>query len=506
MSHRRIRAALVAALLIGSFGASRSASAGTSSAGASDDGLSQKDRELLALASANGQKNVTLLIAAGSGSSRQVVSGLQQLGGSVAYRDDALGYIRASVPIGKAEAVTALAGVQAVDVDEVIPLPDPRPDGAVPPTPQPAPGASTPRNNPYMPVGDTGGAAFTAAHPTWDGRGVTVGIVDTGITLDHPSLLTTSTGERKIVDWVTGTDPFSDGDPTWVNMAAQVSGSTFSHEGVTYTAPVAGTYRIGLFNERDGRLGGPEVGNDVNRDGNPAGSSGIFAVLWNATTNDVFVDTNQNHSFADEAAMTDYKVRFDVGFFGTDNPATPVAERMPFVVQTDGQKKVVNIGIVSGLHGSHVAGIVAANSMFGGAMSGEAPGAKLVSVRACLFVAGCTAHALIEGMIYAAKQANVDVINMSIGGLPALNDGNNARCVVYDRLIDQSNVQMFLSAGNDGSGVNTVGDPGVCGKVVSVGASITNATWTSNYGSTGPNPAGNLFPFSSRGPTEAGGF
>ena len=38
-------------------------------------------------------------------------------------------------------------------------------------------------------------------------------------------------------------------------------------------------------------------------------------------------------------------------------------------------------------------------------MSGAAPGAKLVSVRACLFIAGCTAHALIEGMIYAAEAA-----------------------------------------------------------------------------------------------------
>ena len=128
---------------------------------------------------------------------------------------------------------------------------------------------------------------------------------------------------------------------------------------------------------------------------------------------------------------------------------------MPFVVQTDGKNKFVNIGIVSGAHGSHVAGIAAGNSLFGGAMSGAAPGAKIVSVRVCLFVAGCTAHALIEGMIYVAKQGNVDVINMSIGGLPALNDGNNARAVLYDRLIEQYNVQMFISAGNSGPGVNT---------------------------------------------------
>ena len=37
--------------------------------------------------------------------------------------------------------------------------------------------------------------------------------------------------------------------------------------------------------------------------------------------------------------MTDYKVNRDVGYFGTDNPATPVAERMPFVVQIDGDEQ-----------------------------------------------------------------------------------------------------------------------------------------------------------------------
>jgi subtilisin family serine protease len=501
MSRRRsLTAALVASLLMVPLGVSHTASAGKPS----DDGLSKDDHELLAIAAANGQGSVTLLIAAKGGAAKQVVSGVQALGGVVGYRDDALGYIRASVPTAKAESVASLAGVQAVDVDEIIPIPDPVPQGQGVPAPQTPPSAATPNNNPYMPTGDTGGAQFVAAHPTWDGRGVTVGIVDTGITLDHPSLLTTSTGERKIVDWVTAIAETGDDDPTWLDMRTQVNGPSFTVGNVAYTAPSAGTFRFAIFNERDPRLGG-ELGRDVNRDGNPAGSSGLFAVLWNTTSNNVYVDTNQNNNFTDDMAMTDYKVRYDVNYFGTDNPATPYVDRMPFVVQTDAKTKFVNIGIVAAQHGSHVAGIVAGNRLFGGAMSGEAPGAKIVSIRACLFIAGCTAHALIEGMIYAAKQANVDVINMSIGGLPALNDGNNSRCVVYNRLIEQSNVQMFISAGNNGAGLNTAGDPGVCGQVVSVGAYVTAATWASNYGSTGPAPE-NLHPFSSRGPTEAGGF
>ncbi|MBC6450172.1 S8 family serine peptidase [Actinokineospora xionganensis] len=466
-------------------------------------GLGRHDRQLLAEAQVNGKTEVTMLFATALGSSGDVSRGVQAMGGRVDYHDQALGYVRASVPIGRAEQAAKVSGVQAADLDEVLPLNDPRPEGQTNPTPFPAPDASTPRANPYMPIADTGADAFMNANTTWDGRGVTVGVLDTGITLDHPALATTTTGAPKIVDWVTYTHPLTDGDPTWVTTSV-VSGPAFTAGGVAYTAP-AGAFRFGVFNERHANLGG-EVGNDVNRDGNPTGSSGLFGVLWDGASG-VRVDVDQDRDFTDEPVMTDYKVNRDVRYFGTDNPATAVAERMPFVVQTDGATKTVNIGVVSGAHGSHVAGIVAANGMFGGAMSGAAPGAQLVSVRVCLFVAGCTAHALIEGMIYAAKQANVDVINMSIGGLPSLNDANNTRAVLYDRLIEQENVQMFISAGNSGPGENTVGDPSVATKVMSVGTTITDATWAANYGSTAPAPGtDNQHPFSSRGPREDGGF
>jgi hypothetical protein len=473
-------------------------------AGPTGGKLSKQDRALLAEATANGKDSVTVLIAAEPGANRTVASGLKGLGATVRYREDSIDYIRAVISVDKVAAATVLRGVQALEVDSLIPLPDPRPDAQTNPTPYPAPNASTPRANPYLPIADTGAAAFTAAHPTWDGRGVTVGVLDVGITLDHPALATTTTGAPKIIDWVTYTHPTDDDDPTWV-LTDPVTGPTFTADGVTYTTPAAGSYRFGVFDERDPNLGG-EVANDVDRDGNPSGSNGKFGVLWDGGSQ-VWVDVDQDASFADEPAMTNYKVNRDVRYFGTDDPATAIAERMPFVVQIDGKDKAINIGIVSGAHGTHVAGIIAANGLFGGAMSGAAPGAQLVSVRVCLFVAGCTAHALVEGMIYATKTANVDVINMSIGGLPALNDGNNARALLYNRLIEQSNVQMFISAGNSGPGENTVGDPSVATKVMSVGTFITDATWASNYGSTAP-AAGtdNMHPFSSRGPREDGGF
>jgi subtilisin family serine protease len=496
-----VLAALAVVVLSGA-----TAVAGSSSGGGG--GLSKHDRELLAQARAEGKESVILIIASKGGANREVVSGIEAQGGSILNRDDSLGYVLARVATDKVEAIAALGGIEGLDLDEVIPLEDPRPEGAVNPTPQPPPSAATPRSNAYMPVQDTNSDDFTAANPTWDGRGVTIGIVDTGIDLDHPSLNVTSTGEVKIVDWVTGTLAGElSGDPTWLDMSNQVTvaGGSFTVGTTTYTGVAAdGVYRFAVFNERDPRLGG-EVGSDVNRDGNPAGSSGLFGVLWRTSDNKVFVDDNADRSFAGEPAMTDYKVNRDKGYFGTDNPATAIKEAMPFVVQTDGKSKMVNIGIVSGAHGSHVAGIAAGNSLFGGAMSGQAPGAKIVSLRACLFITGCTAAALTDGMIYVAKESNVDVINMSIGGLPALNDGNNARALLYTRLIEQSNVQMFISAGNSGSGVNTVGDPSVADKVMSVGSYISKDSWQKNYGSDS-DWVDNLHGFSSRGPREDGGF
>jgi hypothetical protein len=482
------------------------------------DKLGSDDADLLAEAKADGDKTVTMMIATAPGKTEQVAGQLDAVkGGSVGRADDKLGYVRATVPTSRADSAIAaaakLSSVHGIDLREEIPLDDPTPSadaakGAKATGAYPAPGKKTPAENPYNPSFETGAVDFVEDHPKADGRGITIGILDSGVDLGHPALHKTTTGERKIVDWVTATDPIVDNDRTWRPMVTSVSGPTFTFGGKTWKAP-AGSYQVSTFLESY-TTGGDAAG-DANRDGDTTDSWGV---LYDAAAGTVRVDLNNNNDFGDDTPMKPYKDGFQIGYFGTDNPATDIAERQPFVVEirkdvvvnaSGAKADFVNIGVIESEHGTHVAGITAANGLFGGKMDGAAPGAKLVSSRACTWSGGCTNVALTEGMIDLVTKRGVDIVNMSIGGLPALNDGNNARAELYTRLIDTYGVQLVISAGNSGPGANTIGDPALADKVISVGASVSKATWAANYGSAVEKKYA-LMPFSSRGPREDGGF
>ncbi|WP_328683318.1 S8 family serine peptidase [Streptomyces sp. NBC_01261] len=491
--------------------------------------LGSDDADLLATAKADGDKNVTMMIATAPGATEQVAQQLDAVkGGSVGRTYDKLGYVRATVPTGRADSAIAaaakLSSVHAIDLRQEIALDDPTPSAdtakgaksankATATTTYSAPNKNTPAVNPYNPSFETGAVDFVKKNPKADGRGITIGILDSGVDLGHPALQKTTTGERKIVDWVTSTDPIVDGDQTWRPMVTAVSGPNFTYGGTSWTAPT-GSYEISTFKESY-TTGGDAAG-DANRDGD---TTDAWGVLYDPAAGTVTVDLNNNQNFSDDTPMKPYKDGYQIGYFGTDNPATDVVERQPFVVQISKDVPMdpyggswvgktadfVNIGVIESEHGTHVAGITAANGLFGGRMNGEAPGAKLVSSRACTWTGGCTNVALTEGMIDLVANRGVDIVNMSIGGLPALNDGNNARAELYTRLIDTYGVQLVISAGNSGPGANTIGDPGLADKVISVGAAISKQTWAANYGSQVEKKY-QLLPFSSRGPREDGGF
>jgi Subtilase family/Bacterial pre-peptidase C-terminal domain len=495
--------------------------------GGGKDKLGAADRTKLAKAEAIGAETVTAMIMAEPSSTKRLARSIEAAGGYVRMTDAKLGYVSAAVPTTKLDKVVVSdADVRAVDLDEVVKLPkDTVTTNGVATGSYSGPSATTPDSNPYMPTKDTGSTAFKAQHKTWDGRGVTIGILDSGIDLDSAPLRTTTTpGEEKVSDWFTATDPVTEGDivggdATWLAMVQDATGPRFPSNGALYRgsgwALPRGTFKIRTLDESKLNLPGCELC-DANRDGDVTDRIGV---LYEPSTHKIWVDTNDNKSFLDETPMRPYKASGQIGHIGKDKVNTAIHESIPFVVDyrehldytvlglpADPYKDVtaVDIGIASGEHGSHVAGITAAHAQFGGKMDGQAPGAKLVSARACNFGTGCTAAALTDGMVKLARDG-VDIINMSIGGLPAQNDGDNARSQLYNAIINILGVQIVISAGNSSNALNTIGDPSVATDVVSVGADITKETWAANYGSE-VDFTESIMPFSSGGPREDGGF
>ncbi|WP_159011718.1 S8 family serine peptidase [Streptomyces sp. NRRL F-5123] len=492
----------------------------------SDDKLGAADAEALAKAKADGDKSVTFMVAGKPGSTAEISSRLHAQGASIGRTYDQLGYVRATVPTAKADAALGAAQklpqVLAIDLKQEIQLDDPTPSADTtaaarhqgkPAKTYPGPDKRTPAANPYQPAFETGAVDFVKHNPAADGRGITIGILDSGVDVGHPALQKTTTGQRKIVDWVTSTDPILDGDATWRPMVTAVSGPSFTVSGRTWAAP-AGSYSFSTFAEAATK--GGDANGDLNRDGD---TTDVWGVLYDQAAGTVRVDLDNDGDFTDETAMKPYKDGYQIGHFGTDDPATAISESVPFTIEIRkdvpmdpyggtwvGKKAdFVNIGVVEAEHGTHVAGITAANGLFGGAMDGAAPGAQIVSSRACTWTGSCTSIALTEGMADLVINHHVDVVNMSIGGLGSLNDGASARDLLYKQLIDTYGVQLVISAGNDGPGVNTISDPGLADHVLSVGASISRETWAANYGSQTTVPYA-LMPFSARGPREDGGL
>jgi hypothetical protein len=510
------RALALAVLALAVMAASALAATGAlAKPGNKGKGLGKGDRELVAAAKVNGKATVPLLVATQPGNAGAVVNQLAKYGATITDQSNRFGYVVADVPTDKAVAAAKADGILAANVDKAVPAIVPSLEkgkgGLV------APPSGLGAQNAYMPTYRIGAPQFVAAHPTYDGRGVKVGIVDSGVDLDRPELQTAldinGKPVAKIYDWTTQTsnrlsDP-ANGDPTWVPMAtvaANGNGQNISTGAGKYQLPAAlkGTTHVlkfGVFVEGDPRLGG-ELGSDVNRDGD---TNDTFGVLEDTATRTVWVDVNQNGNFMDDAAMQDYAVNRDVNHFGKDNGGTKgVVETVPFVVQTTASGSLVNIGIISGGHGTHVAGTVAGKGFFGGQFNGVAPNAQLAVARVCLFVTGCFTSDQVRAFDYLITVDKVNIIQMSIGGLPALNDdANDAEAQIVDAMTADSGVQFFFSQGNDGPGANTAGSPGTARAAVGSGAYQSQDTWTANYGNSVPKDD-TLWTFSSRGPAEDG--
>lgn len=115
------------------------------------------------------------------------------------------------------------------------------------------------------------------------------------------------------------------------------------------------------------------------------------------------------------------------------------------------------------IHGTHVAGIIAAN----GKIKGVAPEAKIVAYRALGPGGGGTTEQVLAAIDQAIKD-KVDIVNLSLGN--DINGPDLPISLALNRAVDRGIVAVAAS-GNSGPGVWSVGSPGTASKAISVGAS-----------------------------------
>lgn len=332
-----------------------------------------------------------------------------------------------------------------------------------------------------MPLAATGVAAFRALHPTIDGRGVLIGILDTGIDLGVLGLQATTTGAPKVLDLRN----FSgEGDvalaPVTADTAGRIElpgGLSVSGAATVRAAAVGPEWFGGVLAELP--FGAPPEA-DFNGNGSNRDRYGVVVVRgpsgWLA-----FVDANGDGTLADETALADFLVRRETFTFSSqlvsrghgpitgalnlaDDPAHPGRPVLSFVLDTSA-------------HGTHVAGVAAGHDLYGvPGFDGVAPGAQLLGLKMSDNARGgiSTTGSMIRAMEYAARFAAERglplVLNLSFGIGNEIEGGAAIDSIVDAFLVRHPDVVFTMSAGNDGPGTSTAGLPASAELALAVGA------------------------------------
>ena len=330
----------------------------------------------------------------------------------------------------------------------------------------------------WMPLEETGVLAFLKAHPDDDGRGVIIGILDSGIDAGVDGLGTTTTGRPKLLDLRDFSEegrvplaPLSPAGDTITVAGHRLRGMTaLQAEGLT------GPWFGGVLLERPL---GPPPASDVNGNGTDSDTLPIV-VARGADGWVLLADTDGDGSLRGERPIRDYLAAHET--FGWHSGAKPSPLTVAANFSETGGAPVLDLFFDTIGHGTHVAGIAAGHDIYGQrGLDGVAPGAYLLGLKIANDALGgiSTSFSMVRAMKYAIAFARARklplVLNMSFGV------GNEAEGrAVIDRAVDSvlaanPDIVFTISAGNDGPGLSTVGFPGSASRALSIGATVPSA-------------------------------
>ena len=411
--------------------------------------------------------------------------------------------------------------------------------------PAPAPAAGKPDaaalEGAFLPKAETHVTDLLAARPEADGRGVIVAILDTGVDPGHPRLAKTSTGERKLVDFLDATD---DGV---VDTSIPVDAEDGKLVGATGRALKLGAHRKSGEAAFLGRIDAADVLPDelvsrlkterrrrhekaVRR----AKEAGGFAFTAKAGEDEKTADARKEAEKEAQEALPDETPAFDVATFvgkdavrvviDTDADGDLAEERaltdfstsgdwttlrddceLDVAVRSDADGKHVRLLFDGGGHGTHVAGIVAGYEGPGSPLNGVAPGARVLAIKVgnSRYDGATTNLSILRALDWAGRRG-AKVVNLSFGGPSYMADAGTPDARAADDAVERYGLLCCFSAGTEGPALTTIGSPATARRALSVGAYVSPPTMRVSYAQLGDDPGERLFGFSSRGPLPGG--
>lgn len=400
---------------------------------------------------------------------------------------------------------------------------------------------------------DTEQEIFLTKYPNYDGRDILIAILDTGVDPSLPGMQVTTTGERKMFDVI---DCSGAGDVDTSITRTVKDGVIEGISGRKLAIPEkwkcpTGQYHVGLkpifelytkgvksrvISERKEDVVGPShniaaseaLKQLTEHEKVVGGTSEKTSDKWAREDFACKVDFLKSMaSVADVGPVADvvtwhdgemWRVCIDTSFRGRlglgnvlgtfretgDYAYLTNKDSVVYTVRVSPDGNLTEIVVPSGAHGSHVAGIAAANYPDNPQKNGLAPGAKILSLNIGDHRLGAmeTGQAMTRAFNMCAE-LNVDIINMSFGEGTHLPDVGR---VIEEarRLINRRGVIYVCSAGNQGPALSTVGAPGgTTTGVIGIGAYLTSESADTLYGVYKPVES-SIYPWSSRGPCQDG--
>ncbi|XP_015173140.1 PREDICTED: tripeptidyl-peptidase 2 isoform X4 [Polistes dominula] len=409
-----------------------------------------------------------------------------------------------------------------------------------------------------LPKKETGVTQFLNKYPEYDGKGVVIAILDSGVDPGAPGLQVTPDGKTKVIERF---DCSGAGDVDTSKVVQAPDGYIIGITGRKLKVPSnwvnpSNEYHIGvknLYSLYPGKLKDritAERKKNLWDDGQKAALAEAsrqlqeFEAKNSKSSNGgeeklekeelearVEVLTNAEKKYSDSGPVYDVVVFFDgnvwracidtseegdlesgvyLGEYSVTKEYAPLTkeDQLNVTINVHDEGNTLEIVSLCSSHGTHVASIAAAYFPENPELNGVAPGAQIISLTVGDGRIGTmeTGTAIVRAMIYIMqRKEKVHVINMSYGEHAHWsNTGRIGR--LMNEVIDKYAITWVASAGNLGPALCTIGTPPdiSSNSIISVGAYVSPDMMVAEYSLREKMP-GMPYTWSSRGPMIDGG-